>query len=547
MGVVIRRIAVVIPVMLFFISISCSIALAGRTPVKAAGSSPETSPVIVDGKELFPVQAFKARSSKDRAGAIAERIKKVADDLTVRTDSITTDDTDISTDVVAGNQIILSITDKDAAAEGRARQDLAADYAEKIRKTVEQYRVDYSRKSLLHGILYALIATIVCAALFFLFRKLLRRLDTLIETRYLKKIQSLHIQSVEIVQALRVRTFIQGALTLVRFAIIAILIYAYFHLLLSFFPWTRPFSGRLLGYLLLPLKVIGRGIVNQIPNLLFLAVLAFVTRYFLKIMHAFFEQVEKGAVTLSGFYPEWAKPTDQILSFLVIAFALVVSFPYIPGSDSAAFKGVSIFIGVLFSLGSQSAVSNIIGGLVMTYRRAFRVGDRIRIGDIFGDVTDVRLQLTHVRTIKNEDVIVPNSTILNSNITNYSSYAREKGLILHTSVTIGYDVPWRQVHELLLMAAGRTGGLLKEPSPFVLQKSLDDFYVNYELNVYSDAPQMMAETYSELHRNIQDCFNEHGVQIMSPHYLGDPADAKIVPKERWYAPPARPPEQGKGY
>ena len=542
----IRRIAIIVSVMLFFISISCHSAPAGRIPAKAEGGRSETSPVMFHGKELFSVRGFKTISSEDRARGIAGRIKKVADDLTVRSNAIITDDTDISTDVVAADQIILSVTDKDASVVGRTRQDLAADYAEKIRTTIEQYRVEYSRKSILYGSLYAFIATVACVALLFLFKKLLRRLDTLIETRYLERIHSIHIKSIEIIQAQRVRALIQGALTVIRFIFISVLLFAYVHLLLSFFPWTRPFAGRLLGYLLVPLRVIGNGVVKHIPNLLFIAVLTLITRFVLKFMHTFFGQVEKGTVTLSGFYPEWAKTTDKLLSFLIIAFAVVVAFPYIPGSDSPAFKGVSIFIGILFSLGSQSAVSNIIGGLVMTYRRAFNVGDRIKIGDVIGDVTEIKLQLTHMRTIKNEDVIVPNSTILNSNITNYSSYAREKGLILHTSVTIGYDAPWRQVHELLLMAAARTQGLLKEPPPFVLQKSLDDFYVNYELNVYSDAPQQMVRTYSELHKNIQDCFNEYGVQIMSPHYVNDPVSAKIVPKEQWYALPARLPEQGKG-
>lgn len=541
----IRRAGIILSVALFFISISSHIALGGQTPAKAEGGRSEISPVIFDGKELFSVQAVKSISSEVRAKAISERIKNVADDLTVRTDSIITDDSDFSTDVVAGDQIILIVTDKDAAALGRTRQSLAGDYAQKIRTIVEQYRTDYSRKRILYGVLYAFLATLACVVLLLLSSKLFVRLKTLLETRYIEKIHSIHFKSMEIIQAQRVRAFIHEALSVIRFIFISVLIYTYFHLVLSFFPWTRPFAGQLLGYLIVPLRVIGGGIVKHIPNLLFIAVLVVITRYLLKFMHLFFRQVDQGALTIEGFYTEWAKPTDKLLSFLIIAFAIVVAFPYIPGSDSAAFKGVSIFIGVLFSLGSQSAVSNIIGGLVMTYRRAFKVGDRIAIGDVIGDVADIRLQLTHIRTIKNEDVIVPNSTILNSNITNYSLYAREKGLILHTSVTIGYDAPWRQVQELLLMAAGRTRGLLQEPRPFVLQKSLDDFYVNYELNVYSDTPQNMAENYSELHSNIQDCFNEYGVQIMSPHYVKDPASAKIVPKEHWYEPPAGPPEQGK--
>jgi small-conductance mechanosensitive channel len=204
--------------------------------------------------------------------------------------------------------------------------------------------------------------------------------------------------------------------------------------------------------------------------------------------------------------------------------------------------GISIFIGVLFSLGSSSAISNIIAGYTMTYRRAFKVGDRIKVEDITGDVTEVRLLVTHLRTIKNEEIIVPNATILNSQIVNYSTFAREQGLILHTAVGIGYEVPWRQVEAMLLVAAERTSGLLREPKPFVLQKSLGDFAVTYELNVFVDVPHVMAQVYSELHKNVLDAFNEYGVQIMTPAYEGDPDQPKVVPKDQWFAAPAKPSE-----
>jgi small-conductance mechanosensitive channel len=225
----------------------------------------------------------------------------------------------------------------------------------------------------------------------------------------------------------------------------------------------------------------------------------------------------------------------------------VVAFPYIPGSESSAFKGISIFLGVLFSLGSTSFIANILAGYTLTYRRVFKIGDRVKIADFIGDVVETKLQVTHLHTVKNEEIIVPNSMIVNGHVINYSSLAREKGLILHTSVTIGYDAPWRQVHAMLLMAAEKTPGLLREPAPFVLQKSLGDFYVDYELNVYTDKPLEMAKLYSELHQNIQDFFNEYGVQIMSPAYESDPDRPKFVPKEKWYAPPAKPPDDpGRG-
>jgi small-conductance mechanosensitive channel len=519
-----------------------SLVAVDRIIPKSQMVNPKKSPIILDGKVLFPVQGLGAFSSEERAKLISERIRKVAEDPTIRTDSLRAIDSDISTDVVIGDKIILSVIDKDAAAMGRTRQDLANEYVQIIRTFVENYRVEYSRRNLLLAFLYTLIAAIIIIVLIALANRLFKKLQNLIDTRYKEKLHSIQIKKIEIVQVQRVRAFVDGSVKFLRLVIFLIIGYAFIHNVLRFFPWTRPIADQLLGFVLVPLKVIGTGIMKEIPNLLFIVVLVLITRFVLKFMQLFFAQIEQGTITFSGFFPEWAKPTYRILRFIVIAFAAVVVFPYVPGSSSPAFKGISIFIGVLFSLGSQSTISNILAGFTMTYRRLFKVGDRVKIGDIVGDVTGIRLQVTHLHTVKNEEVIVPNSTILNSNVTNYSSLSREKGLILYTTVTIGYDAPWRQVHALLLMAAEHTPGLLTEPVPFVLQKSLDDFYVTYELNVYTNTPQMMANLYSDLHKNIQDCFNEYGVQIMSPNYEADRAVPPIVPKERWFAPPAKAPE-----
>ena len=208
---------------------------------------------------------------------------------------------------------------------------------------------------------------------------------------------------------------------------------------------------------------------------------------------------------------------------MIIIFAVIIAYPYIPGSNSDAFKGISLFLGVLLSLGSTSVISNIIAGYTMTYRRAFKVGDKVKIGETIGEVTEVRLLVTNLMSLKNEKIVMPNSTILNSEVINYSTLAREQGLILHTSVGIGYDVPWRQVEAMLLEAADRTDGLLKQPAPFVLQQALTDFSVTYEINVYCNDDNGIARKYTALHRNIQDVFNEHNVQIMSPNYVADTA------------------------
>jgi small-conductance mechanosensitive channel len=274
----------------------------------------------------------------------------------------------------------------------------------------------------------------------------------------------------------------------VGFALI-VMFYAYLNYVLALFPWTRSAGRSLFAIAIDPLRTMGLGFIGIIPNLVFLAILILITRYMLRIVRVLFDGLSSGAAKLSGFEPEWSLPTYRLVRILVVAFAAIVAYPYIPGSESGAFKGVSLFMGIIFSLGSSSLIGNIIAGYSMTYRRAFKLGDRVKIGEYVGDVETMRLLVTHLRTPKNEEVVVPNSTILGGEIVNYSSLARERGLILHTSVGIGYETPWRQVEAMLLEAAARTPGLRKEPAPFVLQTALGDFCVTYEINVYCDTPQ----------------------------------------------------------
>jgi len=505
----------------------------------------QTATVSIDGNVLFPVRGLLAFPAEERAGRIVTLIEKVAQDGSVRSDAITAVESGLTTDIVANGRVIMSVLESDARWEGVTRQELAKICVRKIREAVERFRQDRTPRAIGFGVLWSAIATIVLALTLLFISTLFRKLHAgVIETRVADRIGSVRIQSFVIVRDEQIKALLAGTSRTVRLVIILVLLYIYTQLVLGFFPWTRQISNHLLDFLLVPLATMGRGFLKHIPNLIFLGVLLFVTNYLLKLMHLFFDGLESGAVTLSGFYPEWARPTYKIARFLVIAFMAVVAFPYIPGSDSPAFKGVSIFLGVIISLGSSSVISNTLAGLTMTYRRAFRVGDRVRIGEICGDVTEMRLLVTHLLSVKNEEIVVPNSVIFSSHVVNYSTQARERGLILHTSVTIGYNTPWRQIHALLLQAAARTPGLLPSPPPFVHQTSLDDFYVSYELNAYTDSPQQMMQIYSDLHRNIQDAFNEYGVQIMSPHYMLDPKSPAVVPRERWHEPPAQPPEGG---
>jgi small-conductance mechanosensitive channel len=319
--------------------------------------------------------------------------------------------------------------------------------------------------------------------------------------------------------------------------VIAIL-YCYFSLVFSHFPSTRGLADKLLDFVIQPLTICWQALQKQMPNLFFIFILVMITRYFLKLLHAFFRSIEKGKIKIKNFEQDLAIPTYKLIRVFVIIFAATVAYPFVPGSESPAFKGISIFLGVLVSLGSTSFVSNVIAGLTMTFMRAFKIGDIVKIDDIFGMIVATRLQVTQIKSIKNEIITVPNSKIINSNVMNYSALAQKRGLILHTTVGIGYNAPWRQVRAMLLLAAEKTPGLLRDPAPFVFQLELDNMRVVYEINAYTDQPQKMKEIYSNLHKNILDQFNEYGVEILTPNYETDRATPAIVPKEQWHAAPA---------
>ncbi|HXE98634.1 MAG TPA: hypothetical protein VN642_19685, partial [Dongiaceae bacterium] len=350
-------------------------------PVSVQESAFQVSSVTLDGTKLFQVRGVQAFSAEERASGIGARIEKLARDHSVRSDAIMTVEEEFATEIVAGDRVIMSVRDADARTEGITRQELAKIYVKKIREAVERYRQDRTPREIGVGVLWSSIATIILLVSLLLVRTLFRKVQNgIIEVRLADKIASIRIQSFVIVKAEQIKALLIGTMRTVRLVIILMLFYIYFHLVLSFFPWTRSLSNELLDFLLVPLTTMGIGILKHAPNLIFLAVLAFVTNYLFKLMRMFFEGLESGAITFPGFYPEWARPTFRIAGFLLVAFMAVVAFPYIPGSDSPAFKGVSIFLGVILSLGSSSVISNVLAGLTMTYRRAFRVGDRVKIG-----------------------------------------------------------------------------------------------------------------------------------------------------------------------
>ena len=505
----------------------------GSPPAVAGGSSttsPQSSatadstralsaPVVLRGDTLFVLYgSLGPFSASDRAGAVSERLRQVGTPFGKPIDSIHVVEREGRSELVMGDLVVMTVLDADAAPRGLPRPTVAAEYAQVIAQAVGESARRVSARALGRAIGYAGLATIALFVLLRLiaigFPRVYRRMEAVRRLR----VPALRIQQFEIASAERISRLLLGAARVVRIALTILLLYFYVPLVLSFFPWTVSLSRQIVGYAIAPVGTVWAGFLAYVPNVFYVAVIVLVTRYVLKVTHAIFQAMGNSAIHFQGFYPEWAEPTYKIVRVLILAFAAVVVFPYLPGSHTDAFKGVSLFLGVLFSLGSSSAVANVVAGTVLTYTRAFRIGDRVRIGETVGDVTEKTLLVTRIRTPKNVEITIPNSAVLGSQVLNYTTLATRHGLILHTTVTIGYDVPWQRVHAMLLTAASRTDHIMRDPAPFVLQTSLDDFYVRYELNAPTDRADLMLLTYSRLHANIQDAFNEEGVEIMSSHY-----------------------------
>ena len=501
-------------------------------------AEPPSAPVEIDGTVLFRVRGSSVYPAGQRAQDIRRRIEAIADDATVSGDAISTADIESGTGIFLGKQRILTVLNADADLESIDRHTLASAIVDSIRSAVAAYRHTRSRDALAHSGVLIGIATVALAVVVALIVWISGKLRAITERHMRQRIQAVKIQTFQVVRAEHLWRLTRGAYNATGLIAIVSAAVIYLEFIFSLLPWTRAIGLHLRDYIVTPLHAMAVALASAIPDLIILTILFLLTRYLLGLIRLFFRAVARGQVKLQDFDREWADPTYKLVRAGVIVFALVVAYPYVPGSGTDAFKGISIFIGILFSLGSSSAIANGIAGYLMTYRRAFRVGDRVQIGGTLGDVIETRVQVTHLRTAKNEEVIVPNSNILNNEVINYSSLARSDGLILHTTVGIGYEVPWRQVEAILLMAAERTEGLMKEPPPFVRQLALADFAVNYEINAYCDNAQAMFSLYDALHRNVLDVFNEYGIQIMTPAYRADPEVPKLVAKDGWFSAPA---------
>lgn len=455
-----------------------------------------------------------------RASAIAHRIELLYSDPTFNADSLTIISSERSADIIYSDEVIMSVNELEALRQNTSMEALANQYRSIIIKAIK----DQQEATSVRQILLRIAGLILILTGIFLLIRIINRMFRRLQRRLINSKQKLakgvrigNYQFLDVKRLTKVLLFLSNVLRLV---ITVVAVYVTLPLMFLLFPWTEGIADTLLGWILTPLRLMYFGFVGYLPDLFTVIVILVTTYYILKLMKFIASEIESGALIIPGFYADWAKPTLNIVRILITAFAFIVIFPYLPGSDSPIFQGVSVFLGLLLSLGSSSAISNAVAGLVITYMRPFRIGDRVKIGEISGDVIEKTLLVTRIRTIKNEEITVPNSAILSGHTINYTTAANSSGLILHTSVTIGYSVPWKQVHELLLEAARATPAVMEDHAhrSFVLQTSLQDFYIEYQLNVFTGESHSIASIYSNLHQNIQDKFAAAGVEIMSPHF-----------------------------
>jgi len=516
---------------------------AGAVPIPPEEEIPAV-PVVIDGRTiLYIYAAVGGYSAAERAEAVRERIVRLAATRGIPVESLHIEEREPWSEIRDANGTIMAVTDQDAQIAGRTRQHLAAEDLELIRQEVHRYREDHRWKKLLLGVLYAILATLALVAVL----RGLWKVRGVVRGGFERWIKAFQQRPVASQWRFTLTSYFWRPLLLLGqgffWLIVLAVVQGYVTAVLRFFPQTYQASLKTTSWLSSQLSGLGNAVVSYLPNLLTVAIISAVTYALLSFKSRLFRDIELGRIRIAGFYPDWARPTANLVRILVLALAAVVMFPYLPGSKSPAFQGITIFLGVLVSLGSSSAVANAVAGTILNYMRAFQVGDMVRIGDVFGEVMEKKLFVTRVRsTPKTEIITIPNGLVMNSAVKNYSAAAGTAGVTLYTSVTIGYDAPWRRVHELLISAALATSHILKEPAPFVLQTALNDFYVSYELNAYTDTPARMAAIYSELHQNIQDKFNEGGVEINSPHYAAvRDGNAVTIPegyRPSSYQPPA---------
>lgn len=488
------------------------------------------APLIVDGDTLLTVYARKGGMLPEaRVEDIRETVLSLGKSLKFFVDSIYIYEGDFTTDIMAGETVVMSVTDTDGLWQNKTRQELASEYAVIIQKKVSQLHDEYGLQKKMESLLYGLLIILVQVLLIWLTNWLYRRWRFRL---LLKSTKPLEFKGYEVLTKHRMGVLFVMMLKTFRILIIFLQLLISIPILFSLFPETKALIYKLLGYIWDPITDIFSSIINFLPNFFKIVIIVLCFRYLVKGLKYLANELKTGKLKINGFYADWAMPTYLVLRILCYSFMLVMIWPLLPSSNSEVFQGVSVFIGVIVSLGSSSIIGNVMAGMVMTYMRPFRIGDFIRYGDTEGFVIEKTMLVTRIRTRKNEVITIPNSNLMTSQTSNFTFAAQNYGVIVHTKVTIGYDMKWTLIRDLLLEAAHNTPHIVKKPEPFVRITALDDFYVEYEINAYTHRTEALSEIYSTLHQNILDNFHVNGVEIMSPHIFAHRNDLETqIPKE----------------
>ncbi|QJD96529.1 mechanosensitive ion channel [Mucilaginibacter robiniae] len=475
--------------------------------------------VIPFDQPLFTIRSpLGAFSPQERAKAITEKLKQLARDYVFHQDSLVISSQYAILQIQYAHQPILSIDTTDALWMNSSKLKLAQHYRNQIALAMASHQQATSLQSLLKEAGLAILVILAVTLLIYFIRRLAKKLSRKITEQRGKRINGIKIKSYELFNAGQQISVLLFFNNVIKWSLIILLVYLALPVLFGLFPWTRGIATTLFGLVLNPAKKIIKAFWNYMPNLFTVLLIGVVFWYFLKGIRYLKREIEKGNLTIPGFYADWAAPTYQIVRVIVLAFMFILIFPYLPGSNSLAFKGVSVFLGVLFTFGSAGPLGNLISGMVLTYMRSFKVGDRVKIGEVTGDIMEETLLVIRIRTIKNEIISIPNSSVLASHTINYSSESAQEGLIINTTITMGYNTPWKQVHELLIQAALQTEYIQPSPAPYVYQTKLDDYYASYQINAYTREANQQDLIYSNLHQHIQNIFNDAGLELVSPHY-----------------------------
>ena len=481
------------------------------------------APVLgVQGDTLFFIyNKMGVYTAIERAEVVTAQIKHLYNNEFVQLDSLKlVRESDSIVNIMYSDILVMSVSEIDALhfSPTATSYELAKKNMELIRASLQaaisEHQVSRMFIRIALTILVFALAGFIIWLLNFLYKKALKYFAS-------KKEHLLHdlkYKNYTFLSKKQLRIVVVFLLNILRWLLIILFVYLILPIVFSIFPFTHEWANVLFSIVLYPFKKIFLSIWHYLPNFVTILAIFFVFKYLIKFVRYIFGEIASDKLKLPGFYPDWAMPTFHIIRFLLWALAFVMMYSASPWAESRVFAGVSVFLGLLVSLGSTSAISNIVAGLVITYMRPFKEGDRIRFGDQVGDVIEKSILVTRLRTIKNEEITIPNSTILSGNTVNYSAFSQDEGLIIYAKVTMGYDVAWQDVHDALIESALRTDKILKDPKPFVLQLSLDDSYVSYQINAYIRDANAQATIYSELYAHIQDVFKERGLELLAPNY-----------------------------